>query len=472
VCVLLDRDQVTINILSDDELLCIFDSYVTEAARLEAWHTLVHVCQRWRHIVFGSARGLNLRIACKNSMPVRKKLDVWPALPIAIFADFYSQTCGLDNIKAAFELNERISQVDLYMMKHSLDDFDVFAALEKPFPALTDLKLRLIGSEDPIHLNPVKFLGGSSTRLRSLSLSFVPMPGLPKLLLSCTDLVNLHLDNISTRGFLLPEAIVTGLSALTRLKVLHLQLKFDPSHPDWENRRLPQALPTRTVLPALTVLKFKGVNAYLEDFMARIDAPLLDHLDITFDCEDFDLAPISLDVQQLLRFISRTPKLQAPVKAHIGMGTYKTLSIKFLWPTQISSVVRLRIQCTAPQWRYPCLAEFCRSPLFPLPTLEELYFSQGYFPPRDDRNTRCLELFQPFTSVKNLYLAEKYTPVLRKLVGERATEVLPMLENMFLESFQPCGSVPEHIGQFIAARQLSGRPIVVSRWDRTRRGVL
>lgn len=110
--VLLDRDQDTINTLSDDELLCIFDCYVTEAPRLEAWHTLVHVCQRWRHIVFGSPRVLNLRIACKNNMPVRNKLDVWPALPIAIFANFYWGTCGLNNIKATFEFNERVSQID------------------------------------------------------------------------------------------------------------------------------------------------------------------------------------------------------------------------------------------------------------------------------------------------------------------------------------------------------------------------
>ena len=464
--VILDRDRGTINTLSDDELLCIFDCYVTEAPQLEAWHTLVHVCQRWRHIVFGSPRGLNLRIACKNNMPVRNKLDVWPALPIAIFADFYWGTCGLNNIKAAFEFNERVSQIDLVILRHSLDDFDVFAALEKPFPALTDLKLQLRGSPDPIFPDLVKFLDGS-TRLRSLSLTFVPMPGLPKLLLSSTGLINLHLDNIPVTGFLSPEAIITGLAALTRLKVLHLNFKFDPSHPDWENRRLP--LPTRTVLPSLTVLKFKGVNEYLEDFMARIDAPLLDHLTMTFDCPDFDLASILLNAQHLSQFISRTPKLQAPVKAHIGMDTYTKISIKFSGPTQISSVVRLRIHCIAPEWRFPCLGQFCRSPFFPLATLEELYFSQGFFPQRDDRNTRCLELFRPFTSVKNLYISEEYTPVVRKLIGEGAAGVLPTLENVFLESFQPFGPVPEAIEQLIAARQLSGRPIVVSRWDRTRR---
>jgi hypothetical protein len=141
--------QMTINILSDDELLCIFDCYVAEAPNIEVWHTLIHVCQRWRNIVFGSPRRLNLRIACKSLRPVRKKLDVWPAIPIVIFAKFHSETRGLDNIKAAFELNERVSQIDL-IMRHPLDVLDVFAALEKPFPALTDLKLGLTRPSDSI----------------------------------------------------------------------------------------------------------------------------------------------------------------------------------------------------------------------------------------------------------------------------------------------------------------------------------
>jgi hypothetical protein len=52
------------------------------------WHTLVHVCQRWRQIVFASPRRLNLQILCTHGTPVRKNLGIWPAFPIAI--DYYS----------------------------------------------------------------------------------------------------------------------------------------------------------------------------------------------------------------------------------------------------------------------------------------------------------------------------------------------------------------------------------------------
>jgi hypothetical protein len=79
-----------------------------------------------------------------------------------------------------------------------------------------------------------------------------------------------------------------------------------------------------------------------------------------------------------------------------------------------------------------------------------------------------LEIFRPFTAVKNLYvikgLAHHIAPALQDLVGERVTDVLPALESLFFEGLLPSGPVQEAIGRFVAARQLLGRPVAVSRW--------
>ena len=81
-----------------------------------------------------------------------------------------------------------------------------------------------------------------------------------------------------------------------------------------------------------------------------------------------------------------------------------------------------------------------------------------------------LELFHPFTAVKNLYLSEEFASriasSLQELVDGRIAEVLPALRNLFLEGLQPSGRVHKGIGEFVAARQLSGHPIAVSRWER------
>jgi hypothetical protein len=84
--------QVTANKLTDDALLAIFEFYLNDnndpyrIDYLDEWHTLVHVCRRWRDLVVASPRRLNLRLLCSNTRPVREMLDFWPALPIEIHA--------------------------------------------------------------------------------------------------------------------------------------------------------------------------------------------------------------------------------------------------------------------------------------------------------------------------------------------------------------------------------------------------
>ena len=82
---------------------------------------------------------------------------------------------------------------------------------------------------------------------------------------------------------------------------------------------------------------------------------------------------------------------------------------------------------------------------------------------------------QPFTAVKNLYLSEKIAshimPALQELARGRSTEVLPTLQNIFLEEPQPSGTVQEGIQQFVAARQVTSHPIAVSRWDSSKQDI-
>jgi hypothetical protein len=78
-----------------------------------------------------------------------------------------------------------------------------------------------------------------------------------------------------------------------------------------------------------------------------------------------------------------------------------------------------------------------------------------------------LEFFHLFTGVRNLYVCEEYVQsianVLKGLVRGRVAGVLPALESLFLEERQ---SVEKAIGQFVAARRLSGHPVAVSPWIR------
>ena len=59
----------TINVLPDVALLEIFAFVVDDNDSIDAWHPLVHVCQKWRNIVFGSPRRLNLQLHCTAGRP-------------------------------------------------------------------------------------------------------------------------------------------------------------------------------------------------------------------------------------------------------------------------------------------------------------------------------------------------------------------------------------------------------------------
>ena len=106
-----------------------------------------------------------------------------------------------------------------------------------------------------------------------------------------------------------------------------------------------------------------------------------------------------------------------------------------------------------------------------LSTLEHLDIREARRPPQDWQDdiedTQWLEILQPFTTIKNLDLskevARRVAPVLKELAREQVTEVFPALQNLFLNGLQLSGPVEEVVGQFVAARELSGHPLTIHR---------
>jgi hypothetical protein len=216
--------------LPDDVLLEVFEFYVVEAADdtrrgIEAWQTLVHVCQLWRIIVFGSPRRLNLRLVCTPETPVRSALDIWPVLPLCIRGHCYESAESADDTLTALGHSDRIDQLEIAVRHLQLEDF--FRAMEVPFPELTYLNLSSTSKNLPISLVvPDSFLGGSAPRLKTLILDHIPFPGLPKLLLSATSLVTLRLCYVPRSGYISPKAMVTCLTMLSRLRQLIIRFPY------------------------------------------------------------------------------------------------------------------------------------------------------------------------------------------------------------------------------------------------------
>jgi len=400
-----------------------------------------------------------------------KMLDVWPALPI-IVKDYYAENLqlqgGVNNVIDALTYNDRICEISIQAVPSLL--LEGIATIQKPFAALTSLALQSKDESPPAF--PDSLLGGCVPRLQELSFDGIPSPAVGKLLLSANDLVSLRLWNIPHSGYIAPEDMVTSLSTLTKLKSLVLGFRSPLPRTDRDIESQPPPLPTRVVLPALTSFHFKGDSEYLEDTIARIDAPLLDTITIRL------FHQLIFDTPRPRDFIRHTKKVNAPHRADVDFSRYRCrVTLLQRSGSAYHKILELGVSCAASDWQLSSLIDVCGSSLPSLLSIERLEIHEGRASqPQwkyDVEGEQWVELLRPFNTVKTLDISEMFigriAPALKVLARrERVTEVLPELQDIFLEGPQPPGPVQEAIGQFVAARRLSDRPVAIHHRERNR----
>ena len=445
----------TIDTLADDVLLEIFDFYRKNHINpllprpIWEWHLLVHVCRRWRHIIFESPRRLDLQILCTYKT-FRKDLGIWPAFPLAIH--LYSlEPLTLndeDNAVAALKHPDRVYTVRLSVTRSQLGK--MAAVMQEPFPVLKYLE---IYSKDGYAPDlPAEFLGGSAPCAHKITLCGIPYPALPTLLLSTSGLVALDLRSIPQTGYISPEIMVTSLAALPSLESLTINFLWLTSRPD---RDLPP-LVTRTVIPSLTSFYFEGVCEYLEDLVARIDSPKLNRL---ISYLDHDVGP---HVTQLSKFIDRSgcSKLSSFRRAEV---TFYLDWVAFDLHCQRSfgTATCATIQFETPGWDLFEMARALRqfSSTFSTVFHLELELEETYKVDQAD-DVEWLSLLRQFSALKVLYVSRELArPValeLETITAEMVAEVLPFLDLVYLED-QP----PSSVEKFVASRRYTDHPVTV-----------
>jgi hypothetical protein len=420
--------------------------------------------------VFASPRRLDLKLYCTLQRSVNSKtLDIWPELPIVIFARYLRSKRDVTNNITIGALKHHNRVCKVYYSNQQNQDSSLlkeFAAIDEPFPALTNLVLVSYGQEVPVL--PDSFLGGSAPCLRSLDFLGIPCPSIGKLLSSTTNLVRLFLLDIPHSGHIAPKMIVPCLSMLPRLESLSLGFRYPRS---WAHRasRHPPPL-TRVVCPNLTCFHFRGDIEYLEDVLSQIETPMLK------DSQFWLFNQLVFDAPLLRHFIRRMEIFMTSHAARVICSDY-AISISLSGREDIDKddreVLRLEISCEPLDWQLSALAQVLNSSLSSLPALESLQITVNH----DDLQCEIeviqwRELLYPFTVVKKVTLESEHSirlvvPALQELAEERATEVLPALQNLFLHTrdWRPSGPVKEAIEQFIAVRQHCDRLVTVHYWD-------
>ncbi|KAH9043488.1 hypothetical protein EDB83DRAFT_2407261 [Lactarius deliciosus] len=348
---------------------------------------------------------------------------------------------------AALKHSDRVISISLTVTSSLVEKMDTIA---EPFSELEDLVLlsqNTIGAALP---STFKW----TSRLRSLHSIRIAFPALPELLSFSKNLVYLQLHEIPIVGYFSPEAFANALSGMTQLRSLSLHFLSLPSRRN--DIDIPPPSRDRVVLPVLECFKYRGTNKYLDSLVARIDAPCLEDIDITFFNQP------TFNVSQLGRFIDRIEIQKLHGYAGILISNH-AISICFTRPGTPARL-RLQISCEQP---LSSMGQICdHFPVF-FSCIGDLRInatspSSGQ---NDMDNGQWLHLIRSFRGAERFSVAGKLgTAIMRTLLpadGDPAI-VLPLLRNLYVEEPGPLHApLRAAVVSFITSRRLSGRPVAV-----------
>jgi hypothetical protein len=270
----------------------------------------------------------------------------------------------------------------------------------------------------------------SAPHLQELDLHGILYPALKILLLSTTNLSTLSLWDAPQSGYIPPKEMVNCLSMLTSLN--EFSHKFPPPSPPFSQTGQHSHPPTRVVLPTLTRLLIAGFSEYLEDFVARIDTPLLNRFYLSFSDQP------AFNTPQVVQFISRTPELKALDEVQIIFDCWE-FDFRLPLPTSTrfdDAELELGASYSMSYQQLSSLVQANSSSPFPVSTVKNLYIreSDGITFSWNGSVEEARWFLRPFTSVETLYvsedLSEFFEGALEDGEGNRLTEILPALQNV------------------------------------------
>ena len=259
-----DKDVINVFCFSFDEVNWNWDR--------QCWR-LTQVCRRWRSLTLAFPSRLDLHLICKTGIPVAEMLAHFLHLPLIVkYGSDEDDEIPPDdgqNVLLCLERRHHVRRILLTAPTPALQKW--IAPLDREFPLLDCLGIRSLSDDATTGV----ILPGSlqAPNLRHLYFINVTLQtGIP-ILTTPIHLVTLKLERIPT---IPPGYLVDLLESMPQLKIL--SVGFQPPIPDRDvgTRPLaPEAQKASITLHCLKRLQFRGVSAYLECLLARINAPAL-----------------------------------------------------------------------------------------------------------------------------------------------------------------------------------------------------
>jgi hypothetical protein len=445
------------HILDDDSLLQIFSHYRlihknNWNLRL-MWRNLANVCRRWRHLLYDSTSHLDMYLLLTNDSPSIDTLSHLPPLPLVInYSDRTEAVARKDegHIHLGLQKHGRVRRIFLQAPHSSLCIW--LELMNKLFPRLEDLSLLSTTVEETNLMLPETL---QAPHLRRLSLHGISLPKRSSLLSSAIALSTLSLTHIGASFNIPPRHLVTQLQGLPLLEELSIGFVIPIPLPSGEEQLLPAPIsPVR--LPALRRLTYRGMDIYIDNLVALINAPHLEQLSLIFF---FDL---TFSLVNLSEFIHRTEAFGCLVAQVI----FNKDGASIYCEQHSIGKLSLRINCEPLDWKIDSATQVCNALGKVLFAVEELTIDLNEdWMPSDRENTldstMWHELLLPFVGVKKLHigflLTFELSEALDSAAGGLVLDLLPELQK--LEVRLEIDDAKKVFSVFIETRESVGRPV-------------
>ena len=479
-----------IHILDDDSLLNVFYFYrpsllgegedEDDDARLTGgrerwihgrwWYRLVHVCQRWRNIVFGSSSYLALSLVSTNGTPVASMLAHSPHLPLIIdYSDEYRRLTAEDEEGAILALKQcdRIRGIRLFVPTMSLEKFIV--AINEKYPILEYLIIgHLVRYQTAILELPV-LETLEAPHLRRLALIDLTLPIGSRFLTSAVGLVTFYHFMVNSSTYFHPNTLLQWLSLVPGLEMLTIGFLNDfPSlYSESESSIITQLtytpIMTPVTLPNLHCLKFRGEGTYLEELVRRITTPRLERILILLSNE------IMPSVSHLGQFMNTTESLRFDSAKFILY--FRRVNLKLYSRGEAEKyALSITIPCSFPTSQVSTAAQISKMLSQVFSVVEHLSFEEVHTLPSavhsDVDPTVWHKLLRSFNNVKTLLITERLIEHVSLFLQLNDREVpLELLPNLQELTYSGIGNhTGDEFTPFIDARWNTGHPIALIRY--------
>ena len=388
-----------------------------------------------------------------NDSPSIDTLSHLPPLPLVIdYSDRTETVAQKDegHIHLGLQQHHRVRRIFLQAPSSNLRIW--LEPMSKLFPRLEDLSLLSTSFEETNLMLPETL---QAPDLRRLSLHGINLPKRLSLLSSAITLSTLSLTHIGPSFNIPPRHLATQLQGLHLLEELSISFVIPIPLPSSDEQLLPVLIsPVR--LPALRQLIYRGMDVYIDNLVALVNAPLLEQLSLIFF---FDL---TFSLVNLTEFIHRTERFGCLIAQVIFNKHGASIYCEHPSIAELS----LRINCEPLDWKIDSATQVCNALGKVLSAVEELTVDLNEdWMPSDGGNsldsTMWHELLLPFVGVKTLHigflLTFELSQALDSVIGGPVLDPLPELQK--LEVRLDIDDAKKVFSAFIETRESEGRPV-------------